>query len=149
MFVKYLFCDDVTRKPPSQDPEAGVVRSPAWGDVESAIRTLDGERVRMIIISESEPTAESYYPFGGRGMMIGGGESGRYICRVGGDDGDTIYCLSYTDNKHLGWQMVMFGQPTHFEGQECVDLETVIRVAYEFAKSGQFLEGVKWQKSTG
>lgn len=94
MFVSYLFRDDVRRPPPSADPEAGIIRDPSWADIESAIRSLDGDKVRLIVVSESEPTDRSHFPFGGRGMMIGGGgETGLYVCQVGGEDGDELDVL--------------------------------------------------------
>lgn len=146
MFAKYLFSDDSNRPSPLEAPEWGVRHDPSTADIENAVRTLNGTTVRMVVIGERAPHPGSGYPFGGHGMLVGGGgPNGLFVAKVVTEGDDTVQYLSKPDQENPEWCDVTFGQPSEYEGTLCVDFETVLEAVKVFAETGGLVRnGVTW-----
>ncbi|PQO45320.1 Imm1 family immunity protein [Blastopirellula marina] len=146
LFVTYLLVDDVRDPPPSQQPDAGVVRSPSWSAITEAIDRLDGEKVRMVVLGESEPDPDTGMPYGGRGLVVGGGgANGLYVCLGGEDDPDALYRLMNNSSPEEQSVEVMCGEVTTYHPRFCVDRSTMLQAVSCFARTGQLDPALTWK----
>jgi hypothetical protein len=104
-----------------------------WGEIETAIRALDGHR-RTLVTLETEGEAH---------MSIGGG-NGRYFVYLTFDNDNFNYLvnLSSSDKTEI---LVIGGQSGIYLAKSCVDLATTIKAAKVFAELGTMEKSVSWE----
>jgi Immunity protein Imm1 len=105
-----------------------------WGEIEAAIRELDGHR-RTLVTLEAE---------GETHMAIGGG-TGKYLVYVTFDNENFNYLVNPTklDNAET---LVVGGQEGIYPAKWCVDLTTTLRAAKSFVEFGAISKSVVWER---
>ena len=137
MFVRYLCVDDKRAPPPLEHPDFGVTRNPTLDDISAAINSLDGDFIRLVILSVAEPSGDSHFPWTGRGMLIGGGgDNGLYTCMIGMEDETTAHYLCNPDAPRTEKVEIMRGHMTDMDRKHCVDKTTLVNSVLAFAQTG-------------
>lgn len=146
MFVRYLFVDDKRAPPPLGHPDFGITRDPTLDDISAAIDSMDGELIRLIIVSVAEPSDDSHFPWAGRGMLIGGGGgNGLYTCMIGMEDETTAHYLCNPDAEPTEEIEMMRGHMTYIDRKFCIDKTTLIGATLAFAETGEICNAYTWE----
>jgi hypothetical protein len=115
--------------------EGEFIENPDWNQIEEAIRKLDGKSKTLVTLGVDD---ETY-------MMIGGGESGKYIVSVTFDNISfhNLVDLSKPDETQ---KLVVGGQEGIYTAKVCVDLLPCLVAARTFAESGKLDTLLSWQE---
>ncbi len=115
--------------------EGEFIENPDWNQIEEAIRKLDGKSKTLVTLGVDD---ETY-------MMIGGGESGKYIVSVTFDNISfhNLVDLSKPDETE---KLVIGGQEGIYPAKMCVDLLPGLLAARTFAESGKLDTLLSWQE---
>lgn len=160
MFVSTLYTDKWT----GNKNEENFIENPNWNQIETAIRELDGKTKTLVSLEADD---ESY-------MMIGGGESGKYIVTATLDR--INYVLLFLDSNRIRnlasrrtlqftqisrysarrkrlverpetiQNLVVGGQAGKYPAIMCVDLRYCLVAAKTFTQSGKLNKYLSWKK---
>ena len=148
MFAKVMFVDSTTN--PTDELQSTDVD--AWeSQVSEAIGSLDGCRVRLVGFGQRPPAGDSGCPFGGLGILIGGGgAAGVYVVAVFKEyEDDTAYLLRKDETPNSSSMAeVMFGQMTSFDERFCVDLSDALETTKSFVSTGT-IDFARWRFAIG
>jgi Immunity protein Imm1 len=121
-----------------QEPRDEVTLSPSWGEVERAIRNLDGDSLNDLYLHPNDQVPESYF-------AVGGGEDGRYLVIICEANERFTEAVSSLADDGTRVSMMCGGQPTSFATRQLVDLEAVLVAAKHFYDSGSASPRVTWE----
>jgi hypothetical protein len=109
---------------------------PAWQDIETAIRRLDGRKCTMLILEIGDPVPH---------MGIGGGEDGKYIVYTTPDNWvfHNLINPQAAPGKSL---LVAGGQRGDYANRQCINLPEVLRAAKTYAETGELDPSLVWEK---
>ena len=148
MFAKVMFVDSTT----NPTDELQSIDVDAWeSQVSEALGSLDGCRVRLVGFGQRAPADDSGYPFGGLGILIGGGRNaGKNVVAVFKEyEDETAYLLRNDETRSdSSTTEVMFGQLTSFDERFCVDLSDAIEATKSFVSTGT-LDFTRWRFTIG
>jgi hypothetical protein len=115
--------------------EGEVVKNPAWSQIETAIRQLDGKSKTLVTLGADD---ETY-------ITIGGGELGKYVVSVTFDNIEfhNLVDLLKPDETE---KLVVGGQEGIYSAKVCVDLLPCLVAARTFAESGKLDTLLAWQE---
>lgn len=148
MFCKYMLVDDDRNLPLLVDATAGVVLNPSWSIIEDAIGSLDGDHVRLVLISEHKPTSDSGLPYGGRALGIGGGgQSGLYTCKY--FENDEEFGIIDPENPDEQYVDILCGELTSVQVRCCVPLHKMLSIVKLFAVDGDIDMNYHWLSYDG
>jgi hypothetical protein len=105
-----------------------------WGEIEAAIRDLDGQR-RTLVTLETE--SETH-------MAIGGGGD-KYLVYVTFDNENFSYLIDRTKSDNFE-TLIVGGQEGFYPDKWCVDLKTTLKAAMSFAESGIVEKSLVWER---
>jgi Immunity protein Imm1 len=105
-----------------------------WSEIESAIKSLDGHTKTLVTL---ETDGEAH-------MSIGGGQ-GKYIVYATFDN-EIFYSLIDPSKSNQKEPIVVGGQKGVYAARSCVELETVLQSAQNFAEAGEMLQSAVWEK---
>jgi hypothetical protein len=126
----------VTRMDGPEDQDPGEVQHPAWKDIESAVRRLNGGSCSLLILGIGPPPVPH--------MAIGGGDQGRYIVYVTPDN--VVFYKLVNPNAPQGkWLMVAGGQEGDYDLELCVGLTEALQAAKTYAESGMLDPKLAWK----
>ncbi len=146
MFARYLSVDDKRAPPASQVPDFGITLDPSLDDIATAINTMDGEYIRVLIVAAASPTVDSHFPWSGREMLIGGGGSnGLYCCMIGMEDETTAYYLCDPNADPTEEIEIMRGHMTDMGRKYCVDRSTLLDATLLFTETGDIGDAFTWE----
>ena len=126
----------VTRMDGPEDRDPAELEHPAWTDIESAIRRLDGDSCSLLILGIGPPPVPH--------MAIGGGDQGRYIVYATLDN-IVFHKLVNPQAPPGKCLMVAGGQRGDYDLQLCVGLTEALQAARTYAESGQLDSKLKWK----
>ena len=111
------------------------VAKPTAQQIEDAIRALDGGVHTLLTISAP-----------GRGhLSVGGGENALYVVYAT-RDGDCFFsACRITDSSELV-RLNAGGQVGEFPANRCVDLETALSAASDFAETTELDPAIQWKE---
>ena len=100
----------------------------------------------MVVLGEREPDPDTGMPYGGRGLVIGGGgANGWYVCLGGEDDPDALYRLIDNSVRDDQWVDVMCGEMGSYQRRSCVDRSTMLQAIECFARTGELDRSLPWK----
>jgi hypothetical protein len=106
---------------------------PSWGDIESAIKRMDGRIYQGIILIDE----------GGSQLGVGGGANGKYIVYVTLSDEKT-FTLQSNAPSTARVKLLIGGQEGEYPGHVIVDLHAVLKAVEVFAKHGRLSKDLSW-----
>lgn len=111
-----------------------LAEATGWGEIEAAIKELDGDRKTLVTL---EAEGETH-------MAIGGG-TGKYIVYVTFDNKNFNYLVdpAKSDNPE---SLIVGGQEGIYPAKWCVDLTTALKAAKAFAEFGTIEKSVAWER---
>lgn len=115
--------------------EGNLIESPAWSQIEQAIRELDGKTKTLVTLGADD---ECY-------MCIGGGESGKYIVNVTFDN-ISFHNLVDPSKADAIAKLVVGGQEGDYSLKMCVNLENALLAAQTFTESGKLENSLFWEE---
>ena len=127
----------VTRMDGPEDRDPTERESPAWIDIETAIRRLDGVACTLLVLGIGAPPVPH--------MAIGGGEGGQYIVYTTADN-KVFYKLINPAAPPGKCFLVAGGQRGDYDRRMCIGLAEVLRAAKTYAETGQEDAGLVWEK---
>ena len=136
MFANRLKAEDLTYA--DETLYKREVENPSWEMIKDAITRLDGDKRSTVVVGPSN-LHEGF-------MVIGGGESGVYVCFVIDKDGTEINLLNPSEESDENMSVFM-GETSIRSKKEAVDLETVLRVAKTYSASGKLDESLHWRRN--
>jgi hypothetical protein len=105
---------------------------PSWSEIEDAISNMEIDGVSGLYLSPEEDDADY--------MVIGGGESGKFLVAVEILQGDKCGCYTLINNSNSESNeevtMIVCTQVSTYSSRICVDLETVLKAAKTYAELG-------------
>ncbi|CAN1209326.1 Immunity protein Imm1 [Tumidithrix helvetica PCC 7403] len=105
-----------------------------WGDIEAAIRKLDGDRRTLVTL---EADGETH-------MAIGGGTN-KYLVYLTFDNENFNYLVNPSKSDRTE-TLVVGGQEGIYPAKWCVDLTTTLKAAKAFAEFGTIEKSVVWER---
>lgn len=148
MFAKVMFVDSTT----NPTDELQSIDVDAWeSQVSEALGSLDGRCVRLVGFGQRAPADDSGYPFGGLGILIGGGgAAGVYVVAVFKEyEDETAYLMRKDEIPGFSSMTeVMFGQMNSFDERFCVDLSDAIETTKSFVSAGT-IDFTRWRFTIG
>ncbi len=116
------------------DSPVPEVDFPAWDEVETAIRSLDGKNRDQVILIIDD----------GHSLLIGGGECGVYFCEAELPNGQFVLTdPSKSSEKTL---TIMNGQPGDYVESHTIDLNAVLAAAKSFYDLADIAISLTWAK---
>jgi len=115
--------------------EGDLIESPTWSQIEQAIRELNGTSKTFVTLGADE----------GCYMSIGGGESGKYIVNITGNQ-VSFHNLVVPSKPEAIEKLVVGEQEGNYSARMCVNLETALLAAQTFTVSGQLPISLSWEE---
>jgi hypothetical protein len=114
-----------------------VILDPGWPEIESAVRSLDNERLNDVYLTPLGPADEVF-------LCVGGG-AGRYLV-TGSDSSRRSPILSVPGSSSDALvPLRVGGQLGEFPARYVVDLDSALTAAKKFFLAGGFECGVPWK----
>ena len=142
MFVKYMSIEGYDSE--EEKSFTSYDYDPTWSEIEDAISNMEIDGVNGLYLSPEED--------GNAGcMIIGGGESGKFVVAVEILLGDKCgwYTLINSSNSESNEEVTMMActQVGIFPSRICVDLETVLKAAKTYVELGICDPSLDWEKT--
>ena len=110
--------------------------NPSWADIETAIRSLDGNRSTLMTLGIGDPVPH---------MAIGGGQDGRYIVYATSDN-MVFYNLINPEAASGKYKLKVGGQSANYDARMCIGLEEALKAGKTFAETGERDKDLHWEK---
>lgn len=122
--------------------DVGTIEHPSWGDIEKAIRALDGKNLTLVVLAPAAPKGP---PHGEHHMAIGGGKDGRCVVYVT-DDNLHFWSLEDAGRSGAGERILMLvgGQEGDYREAQCVSREWALKAAREYFDHGVRASDLPW-----
>ena len=117
------------------DSDSSERWNPSWNDIETAIRSLDGETRTLVVLGIGNPVPH---------MGIGGGTGGQYILYETPDN-LTFHNLINPNADKGKVRLKAGGQEAEYRSKLCVRLAEVLQAARTYAESGQIDPTLNWE----
>lgn len=141
MFVKCMFVEGYDSE--ELKSFSGHYYDPTWSEIEEAISNMEIDGVNGLYLSPEADGDADY-------MVIGGGESGKFIVAVEilQEDKCGCYTLINNSNSESDEKVTMMActQVGIFSSRICVDLDTVLKAAKTYAELGICDPSLDWRK---
>jgi len=112
--------------------------NPSWIDIETAIRSLDGDTRTLLVLGIGDPPVPH--------MAIAGGEEGQYIVYTTLDN-MIFHKLIKPEAPPGKCLLVAGGQRGEYDRKMCVGLFEAIRAAKTYCETGKEDPSLVWQKN--
>jgi Immunity protein Imm1 len=118
------------------DSDSSERLNPSWSDIETAIRSLDGETRTLVVLGIGNPVPH---------MAIGGGTGGQYILYETPDNLTFHNLINLNADDKSKVRLTAGGQEAEYRSKLCVGLAEVLRAAKTYAESGQIDPTLNWE----
>jgi len=126
----------VTRMDDPEDSDPREKQNPTWGDIEAAVRLLDGRTRTLVCVGIGDPPVPH--------MAIGGGEGGKYIV-YSTPDNRTFQTLINPQAPRGKCLLKAGGHFGEYELRQCVNLTDALRAARTYAETGEVDPELLWE----
>lgn len=141
MFVKYMSIEGYDSE--EEKSFASYDYDPTRSEIEDAISNMEIDGVSGLYLSPEEDGNAGY-------MVIGGGESGKFLVAVEILQEDKCGCYTLINNSNSEPEekvtMIVCSQVSTYSSRICVDLETVLKAAKTYAELGICDPSLDWRK---
>ncbi len=123
--------------------DLGIIRNPAWSDVEREIGALDARDRTLVILAPPPPLGA---PEGDHHLAVGGGGEGRFIVYT---TEDNLLFWNLADPAKQGDErkvrMNIGGQEGEYRDAQFVSRELALRAARHYLEIGERAAGLVWK----